>query len=63
MAEALLHPNHGYYKAKPIGLSGDFITAQVNQIFGELGLWMVEMWRIGGAKQFGLIKLALVVAH
>lgn len=61
MAEALLHPNHGYYKtAKPIGLSGDFITApEISQIFGELiGLWMVEMWRISGApKQFGLVEV------
>ncbi|HAA91364.1 MAG: methyltransferase [Rhodospirillaceae bacterium] len=52
MAEALMHPEHGYYaKADPLGAEGDFTTApEISQVFGELiGLWCAEMWRAGGA--------------
>ncbi len=48
MAEALGHPEHGYYMTRdPLGAAGDFITApEVSQMFGELvGLWCAEMWR------------------
>jgi NADH dehydrogenase [ubiquinone] 1 alpha subcomplex assembly factor 7 len=47
MAEALGHPEHGYYQRRdPLGRAGDFITApEVSQMFGELiGLWCVEVW-------------------
>jgi NADH dehydrogenase [ubiquinone] 1 alpha subcomplex assembly factor 7 len=50
MAEALGHPDHGYYMIRdPLGVAGDFITApEVSQMFGELiGLWCAEMWRAG----------------
>ncbi len=52
MAEALGHPEHGYYRTRdPLGAAGDFITApEVSQMFGELvGLWCAEMWRASGA--------------
>ena len=48
MAEALGHPQHGYYATRdPFGAAGDFITApEISQMFGELiGLWCAEMWR------------------
>ena len=61
MAEALLHPQHGYYRtADPFGRDGDFITApDISQIFGELiGLWVVEMWRLSGSPaEAGLVEL------
>ncbi len=50
MAEALGHPEHGYYVTRdPLGVAGDFITApEVSQMFGELiGLWCAEVWRTG----------------
>jgi NADH dehydrogenase [ubiquinone] 1 alpha subcomplex assembly factor 7 len=52
MAEALGHPEHGYYRARdPFGAAGDFVTApEISQIFGELlGLWCVEMWQAMGS--------------
>jgi NADH dehydrogenase [ubiquinone] 1 alpha subcomplex assembly factor 7 len=48
MAEALGHPEHGYYITRdPLGAAGDFTTApEVSQMFGELiGLWCAETWR------------------
>lgn len=59
MAEALLHPEHGYYaKADPFGAGGDFTTApEISQVFGELiGLWCAEVWRLNGAP----VEVALV---
>jgi NADH dehydrogenase [ubiquinone] 1 alpha subcomplex assembly factor 7 len=47
MAEALGHPEHGYYKqGDPFGLEGDFITApEISQMFGELlGAWCAAVW-------------------
>ncbi len=52
MAEALGHPEHGYYrKGDPFGRTGDFITApEISQMFGELlGLWSLVCWRQMGA--------------
>ena len=49
MADALGHPEHGYYMATdPLGRDGDFITApEISQMFGELiGLWCAEVWRL-----------------
>jgi NADH dehydrogenase [ubiquinone] 1 alpha subcomplex assembly factor 7 len=49
MAEALGHPEHGYYMTRdPFGARGDFTTApEISQMFGELiGLWCAEVWRI-----------------
>lgn len=61
MAEALGHPEHGYYMGKdPFGRTGDFITApEISQMFGELiGLWCAEVWRLmGGPAPFNLIEL------
>jgi len=61
MAEALGHPEHGYYmKADPLGARGDFITApEISQMFGELiGLWCAEVWRLMGQPDtFQLIEL------
>jgi NADH dehydrogenase [ubiquinone] 1 alpha subcomplex assembly factor 7 len=54
MAEALGHPDHGYYTTRdPFGARGDFTTApEVSQMFGELiGLWCAEVWRTTVAPQ------------
>ena len=61
MADALFHPQDGYYTARaPIGADGDFITApEVSQIFGELiGLWLVQSWTdMGAPAAFNLVEL------
>jgi len=61
MAEALMHPVHGYYaKADPFGADGDFTTApEISQMFGELiGLWCVEMWhQLGAPAEIQLVEL------
>ncbi len=47
MAEALTHPEDGYYMTgDPFGAGGDFVTApEVSQMFGELiGLWCATVW-------------------
>jgi NADH dehydrogenase [ubiquinone] 1 alpha subcomplex assembly factor 7 len=52
MAEALGHPEYGYYATRdPLGAAGDFTTApEISQVFGELiGAWCVEVWRAMGA--------------
>lgn len=52
MAEALGHPEHGYYmKQDPFGADGDFTTApEISQMFGELiGLWCAVVWQAMGA--------------
>jgi NADH dehydrogenase [ubiquinone] 1 alpha subcomplex assembly factor 7 len=51
MAEALGHPQYGYYKqGDPFGLAGDFITApEISQMFGELlGAWCAMVWETMG---------------
>lgn len=51
MAEALLHPDWGYYTRRdPLGRAGDFITApEISQMFGELiGLWLADCWAAQG---------------
>ena len=51
MAQALGHPEHGYYRrADPLGRGGDFITApEISQMFGELiGAWCSVVWRAMG---------------
>lgn len=48
MAEALGHPEHGYYTSRePFGAQGDFTTApEISQMFGEmLGLWAAVAWQ------------------
>ncbi len=61
MAEALGHPEHGYYrKVDPFGRAGDFVTApEISQMFGELlGLWSVVCWRqLGAPTSLNLIEL------
>lgn len=47
MAEALMHPDHGYYSTRdPFGAAGDFVTApEISQMFGELiGLSLAQAW-------------------
>lgn len=47
MADALGHPEYGYYITRdPFGRGGDFTTApEISQMFGELiGLWCAELW-------------------
>ena len=54
MELCLHHPAHGYYRhGRPIGASGDFITApEVSQTFGELiGLWCAAVWQAMGQPQ------------
>ncbi len=61
MAEALGHPQFGYYMRRdPFGAGGDFTTApEISQMFGELaGLWCVDCWaRLGGPTPFHLVEL------
>lgn len=61
MAEALGHPEHGYYrKGDPFGGAGDFITApEISQMFGELlGFWSVVCWRqLGAPVSLNLVEL------
>lgn len=52
MAEALTHPQHGYYMGRdPFGRAGDFTTApEISQIFGEMiGVWAANLWQLMGA--------------
>lgn len=52
MADALGHPQHGYYTTRePFGAEGDFTTApEISQIFGELiGAWLIDAWEAIGA--------------
>lgn len=52
MAEALTHPEHGYYTTRdPLGAAGDFTTApEISQMFGELiGLALAQAWLDQGA--------------
>ena len=61
MAEALTHPELGYYTAgDPFGAAGDFTTApEISQMFGELlGLWCVDCWqRLGAPDPVLLVEL------
>ncbi|MDH3738970.1 MAG: SAM-dependent methyltransferase, partial [Alphaproteobacteria bacterium] len=61
MAEALGHPEFGYYMGKdPLGAAGDFITApEISQMFGELiGLWCANSWlALGKPTPFVLAEL------
>jgi NADH dehydrogenase [ubiquinone] 1 alpha subcomplex assembly factor 7 len=61
MAEALGHPEYGYYATRdPFGRRGDFTTApEISQIFGELiGLWCADLWeRMGRPAPFILAEL------
>jgi len=65
MAEALGHPQHGYYtkprwEGDPFGIAGDFITApEISQVFGELlGLWAVDCWQsLGSPGPIQLVEL------
>ncbi|RYG90682.1 class I SAM-dependent methyltransferase [Loktanella sp. IMCC34160] len=52
MAEALMHPEHGYYSTRdPLGAGGDFITApEISQMFGEMiGLSLAQAWMDQGS--------------
>ncbi|CAA7612277.1 conserved hypothetical protein [Candidatus Terasakiella magnetica] len=52
MAEALGHPQYGYYMARdPFGVAGDFTTSpEISQMFGELvGLWCAIVWQAMGS--------------
>ncbi|MCB1562069.1 MAG: SAM-dependent methyltransferase [Alphaproteobacteria bacterium] len=54
MAEALTHPQHGYYMDKdPFGRAGDFTTApEISQMFGEMiGVWAADLWQLMGAPE------------
>ncbi len=61
MADALGHPDHGYYVTRdPLGAGGDFTTApEISQMFGELiGLWAADAWaRIGAPDPVRLVEL------
>jgi len=61
MAEALLHPRHGYYtRGEGIGAAGDFVTApEISQMFGELlGLWCIDTWhRLGAPAPCAVVEL------
>ena len=61
MELCLHHPAHGYYRrGRPIGASGDFITApEVSQMFGELiGLWCAAVWQsMGQPQRANLVEL------
>jgi len=61
MAEALGHPEYGYYTTRdPLGRAGDFTTApEISQVFGELiGLWCADLWsRMGRPDPIVLAEL------
>jgi NADH dehydrogenase [ubiquinone] 1 alpha subcomplex assembly factor 7 len=61
MAEALGHPEHGYYMTRdPLGRRGDFTTApEISQVFGELiGLVCADLWeRMGRPSPLLLAEL------
>lgn len=61
MAEALGHPEHGYYRTRdPLGAAGDFTTApEISQAFGELiGAWTAVVWdQAGRPDPVGLVEL------
>ncbi|MBO6853426.1 MAG: SAM-dependent methyltransferase [Marivivens sp.] len=61
MAEALLHPDHGYYSTRePFGSAGDFVTApEISQMFGEMiGLCLAQCWiDQGSPAPFALAEL------
>ena len=61
MAEALGHPEHGYYRRRdPLGAAGDFTTApEIGQAFGELlGLWCADCWeQMGRPRPVRLVEL------
>ena len=61
MAEALGHPQHGYYTQRdPFGMTGDFITApEISQMFGELlGAWCAATWQsMGRPKPVRVVEL------
>lgn len=56
----LNHPSSGFYqRPKPMGKSGNFITApEISQIFGEiLGLWAASVWQnMGHPEKFHLVE-------
>lgn len=60
MAEALGHPEYGYYMTRdPFGRSGDFTTApEVSQMFGELlGAWCADVWiKLGQPEKIQLVE-------
>jgi NADH dehydrogenase [ubiquinone] 1 alpha subcomplex assembly factor 7 len=60
MAEALGHPEFGYYPTQdPFGRGGDFVTSpEISQIFGELiGAWCGDLWdRMGRPGRFVLAE-------
>ncbi|MBF0325261.1 class I SAM-dependent methyltransferase [Magnetospirillum moscoviense] len=54
MAEALFHPELGYYTSRePFGAQGDFTTApEISQMFGEMiGLWAIVAWQMLGSPE------------
>lgn len=61
MQMCLYDNEFGYYKTqKPIGATGDFITApEISQMFGEIcGIWLYVNWqKIGSPSYFHLIEL------
>ncbi len=61
MAEAMTHPDHGYYRTRdPLGRGGDFTTApEISQMFGELiGGWCAQTWAMaGGPAPVQLVEL------
>lgn len=60
MAEALLHPQFGYYATRdPFGAAGDFITApEISQMFGEMvGLCLAQSWLDQGRPRATLAEI------
>lgn len=60
MAEALMHPEHGYYSTRdPFGAGGDFVTApEISQMFGEMiGLCIAQAWMDQGRPKGVLAEL------
>lgn len=61
MELCLHHPDYGYYRrGRPIGASGDFITApETSQMFGELiGIWCAAVWQaMGEPRRVRLVEL------
>jgi SAM-dependent MidA family methyltransferase len=67
MAQALYHPEHGYYMTprQRIGKQGDFFTSSsVHALFGQLvARQLVQMWELLGQDRFSIVEQGAGEGH